>query len=466
MKSAVSKPLSAVLLTLGFATFLLLTVHLRAGQQDQRGAAPPATGQQPAAPRGQAQGRGAPGGAAGGGGGGGGGRGAAAPFGDGPWDLGEGPNRMHITVVTKGLDHPWALAFVPGGDMLVTERPGRLRVIRKGVLDPTPIKGLSPIRAVSLGGLMDIALHPRFAENRLIYITYSKPGTGPSGFPTNDSDGFEEDPTKSALAVARMRWDGGGTVTDFKDIFLAQPYYGGRGTPQRCCGQGPADASYGSRIAFDKAGFLYITSGDRNYGELSQDPGNDIGKILRLKDDGTIPSDNPFIGRAGYRPELYTIGHRNPLGLVFDPVTGDLWSSEFGPNGGDEVNRIQAGKNYGWILITNGRHYNGEATARGANGVPGFEDPVLFWAPSINPGNLLFYNGDKFPAWKGNMLMATMTRSLLRATFDAQGKPLSQERMLTDLGQRFRDVRESADGYIYLLTDETAGAVLKIEPGR
>jgi len=463
MKSAVSRPLSAVLLTLGIATFLLLTVHLRAGQ---RGAAPPATGQQPAAPRGEAQGRGAPGGAAGGGGGGG-GRGGAAAFGDGPWDLGEGPNRMHITVVTKGLDHPWALAFIPGGDMLVTERPGRLRVIRKGgVLDPTPIKGLPPIRAVSLGGLMDIALHPRFAENRLIYITYSKPGTGPSGFPTNDSDGFEEDPTKSALAVARMRWDGGGTVTDFKDIFLAQPYYGGRGIPQRCCGQGPADASYGSRIAFDKAGFLYITSGDRNYGELSQDPGNDIGKILRLKDDGTIPSDNPFIGRAGYRPELYTIGHRNPLGLVFHPVTGDLWSSEFGPNGGDEVNRIQAGKNYGWILITNGRHYNGEPTARGANGVPGFEDPVLFWAPSINPGNLLFYNGDKFPAWKGNMLMATMTRSLLRATFDAQGKPVSQERMLTELGQRFRDVRESFDGYLYLLTDETAGAVLKIEPGR
>ena len=147
-------------------------------------------------------------------------------------------------------------------------------------------------------------------------------------------------------------------------------------------------------------------------------------------------------------------------------MTGALWSSEFGPRGGDEVNRIQAGKNYGWILITNGMHYNGEPTARGANNVPGFEDPVLFWAPSINPGNLLFYNGDKFPAWKGNMLMATMTRSLLRATFDASGKPTSQERMLTELNQRFRDVREGPDGYLYLLTDETAGAVLKIEPGK
>jgi glucose/arabinose dehydrogenase len=350
--------------------------------------------------------------------------------------------------------------------MLVTERAGRLRVIRKGVLDPTPIKGLPQIRAVTLGGLLDIALHPKFSENRLIYFAYSKPGTGPSGIPTADTDGFEEDPAKATLAVGRARWDGGAALTDFKDIFIAQPYYGGRGTPARCCGQGPADGSYGSRIAFDKAGYLYVTSGDRNYGEQSQEPGSDIGKIIRLKDDGTIPPDNPFVGRAGYRPEIYTTGHRNPLGLVFHPVTGELWSSEFGPRGGDEVNRIQAGKNYGWILITNGMHYNGEPVARGANNVPGFEDPVFFWAPSINPGNLIFYNGDKFPAWKGNMLMATMTRSLLRATFDAQGKPVNQERMLTELGQRFRDVRESSDGYIYLLTDETAGAVLKIEPGR
>ena len=445
MKPAVPKPVSTALLSVGVLVSFSLTVHLAASQ---RGA--PA---QPTA--GQAQGRG----------GGAGGRGAT-PFGDGPWDLGEGPNRVHITVVTKGLDHPWGLAFLPNGDMLVTERPGRLRVIRSGVLDPTPITGLPQIRAVTLGGLLDIALHPRFAENRLIYFTYSKPGTGPSGIPTADTDGFEEDPAKATLAVGRARWDGGGSLTDFKDIFLAQPYYGGRGIPARCCGQGPADGSYGSRIAFDKAGYLYVTSGDRNYGEQSQAPGSDIGKILRLKDDGTIPLDNPFIGRAGYRPEIYSVGHRNPLGLTFHPVTGDLWSSEFGPRGGDEVNRIQAGKNYGWILITNGMHYNGEPVVRGANGVPGFEDPVFFWAPSINPGNLIFYNGDKFPAWKGNMLMATMTRSLLRATFDAQGKPVTQERMLTELGQRFRDVRESSDGYIYVLTDETAGAVLKIEPGK
>src|SRR5688572_28029745 len=456
MKPAFSKPVSTALLFLGIVMSLSMTIRV-VGRQRGAPAAPAADQAAPAA-AGQAQGRG--------GGGGGGARGGAAAFGDGPWNLGEGPNRMHITVVTKGLDHPWGLAFLPNGDMLVTERPGRLRVIRNGVLDPTPIRGMPQIRAVTLGGLMDIALHPRFAENRWIYFTYSKPGTGPSGIATGDTDGFEEDPAKATLAVGRARWDGGASLTDFKDIFIAQPYYGGRGIPARCCGQGPADGSYGSRIAFDKAGYLYVTSGDRNYGEQSQEPGNDIGKILRLREDGTIPPDNPFIGRAGYRPELYSLGHRNPLGLSFHPVTGELWSSEFGPRGGDEVNRIQAGKNYGWILITNGMHYNGEPTARGANGVPGFEDPVLFWAPSINPGNLIFYNGDMFPAWKGNMLMATMTRSLLRATFDAQGKPTSQERMLTELGQRLRDVRESSDGYIYVLTDETAGAVLKIEPGK
>jgi len=378
---------------------------------------------------------------------------AAAPanvLGDGPWDFDTEQARIRVSVVTKGLDHPWALAFLPEGGMLVTERAGRLRVIRDGVLNPEPIGGLPQIRAVSLGGLLDIALHPRFNENRLIYFAYSKPGV--------------EEPARATLAVARARWDGGATLTDVKDILVADGYHGGRGVPRGCCGQGPADGSYGSRLAFDRAGVLYVTSGDRNYGEKAQDPSSHIGKILRIRDDGTIPPDNPFVGKEGYKPEIFSLGHRNPLGLSFHPVTGELWSTEFGPRGGDELNRIGAGKNYGWILVTNGNHYNGEPVARGANSVPGMEDPVLFWAPSINPGNLVFYNGDKLPAWKGNMLMGAMTRSLLRATFDAQGKPVSQERMLTDLRQRIRDVRVGPDGLIYLLTDETAGAVLKIEP--
>jgi len=380
------------------------------------------------------------------------GRGAAPAnvLGDGPWDFDTEQARIRVSVVTKGLDHPWALAFLPGGGMLVTERAGRLRVIRDGVLNPEPIGGLPQIRAVSLGGLLDIALHPRFNENRLIYFAYSKPGV--------------EEPARATLAVARARWDGGATLTDLKDILVADGYHGGRGAPRGCCGQGPADGSYGSRLAFDKEGFLYITSGDRNYGEKAQDPSSHIGKILRIRDDGTIPPDNPFAGKEGYKPEIFSLGHRNPLGLSFHPVTGELWSTEFGPRGGDELNRIGAGKNYGWILVTNGNHYNGEPVASGANSVPGMEDPVLFWAPSINPGNLVFYSDDKFPAWKGNMLMGAMTRSLLRATFDAQGKPARQEKMLTDLRQRIRDVRVGPDGLIYLLTDETAGAVLKIEP--
>jgi len=377
-------------------------------------------------------------------------RAAVDTLGAGPWDLKSELANIHVSVVTKGLDHPWGIAFVPGGDMLVTERGGRLRVIRGGVLDPTPLGPLPAIRTVSLGGLLDVVLHPNFAENRWIYFAYSKPG--------------DEVPAKSTLAVARARWDGGATLADVKDIFVADAWYGGPGGPMRCCGQGPADGSYGSRLVFDRAGFLYITSGDRNWGERSQDPSTHIGKILRLKDDGTVPADNPFVGKAGYKPEIYSLGHRNPLGLTLHPVTGELWSTEFGPMGGDELNHIQAGKNYGWILATHGTHYD---QTPGGISTADMVEPVLFWGPpSINPGNLTFYNGDKFPMWKGNMLMGTMTRNVLRATFDAEGKPTGQEKMLTELNQRFRAVNSGPDGFLYVLTDETFGAVLKIEPAK
>jgi glucose/arabinose dehydrogenase len=377
------------------------------------------------------------------------GRGAVDTLGEGPWDLTTEKARVHVAVVTKGLDHPWGMAFLPNGDMLVTERPGRLRVIRSGVLDPTPIGPLPTIRAAVLGGLLDVALHPRFAENRLIYFVYSKPG--------------EEVAAKATTAVARARWDGGSTLENLKEIFAADAYHGGPGAPRGCCGQGPSDGSYGSRLAFDRAGFLYVTLGDRNYGEKSQDPSSHIGKILRLRDDGSVPPDNPFAGRQGYKPEIFSLGHRNPLGLTVHPVTGEMWSTEFGPRGGDELNRVEAGKNYGWMRVTKGAHYDG--TPAGSF-EPGLEDPVLFWAPSINPGNLTFYDGGKFPAWKGNLLMAAMSRSVLRVTFDAQGKPAGQERMLTELNQRFRDVRTGPDGFIYALTDETFGAMLRLEPAR
>jgi glucose/arabinose dehydrogenase len=374
---------------------------------------------------------------------------AVDTLGEGPWDLKTERGPVHVSVVTKGFDHPWGMAFVPGGDILVTERAGRLRVVRKGVLDPMPLGPLPEIRARSLGGLLDIALHPNFAQNRLIYFTYVKPGA--------------EDPAHATTAVGRARWDGGSTLTDVKDVFVADAWFGGNGAPKGCCGQGPADGnSHGSRLLFDRAGLLYVTSGDRNYGELAQDPSTDIGKILRIRDDGTIPPDNPFVGKAGYKPEIYTIGNRNPLGLALHPATGEVWESEFGPRGGDEVNLIKPGKNYGWIIVTKGEHYNAEPSEKSHAGM---EDPVLHWEPSINPGNLIFYNGNKFPQWKGNLIMGTMSRSVLRATFDGKGNPTGQERMLTELKQRFRDTREGPDGFVYLLTDETFGALLRIEPG-
>jgi glucose/arabinose dehydrogenase len=252
-------------------------------------------------------------------------------------------------------------------------------------------------------------------------------------------------------------------LSGLEDIFVADAYHGGPGAPS---GIGPSDGSYGARLAFGSDGLLYISLGERNYPDMSQNPATHAGKILRVRDDGSVPPDNPFVGREGYLPEIYTLGHRNPLGLVFHPVTGELWSTEFGPRGGDELNRIEAGRNYGWYLVSKGTNYDGTPVGDGAGSKPGFEDPVLFWVPSINPGNLTFYEGDRFPAWRGNMLMAAMSRSVLRATFDNAGNPTGQERMLTELGQRFRDVRTGPDGFVYLLTDETFGALLRIEPGR
>jgi glucose/arabinose dehydrogenase len=417
-------------------------------------AAVPVSGQQPGPAAGQAA---APQGArpAGAAPQGGGGPRASQPLGEGPWDFQTEREKIHVSVVTKGLDHPWGMAFLPNGDMLVTERPGRLRVVRKdGKLEPTPIGGLPKIRAAVIGGLLDVALHPQFARNRLVYFSYSKPDA--------------QNEALATTAVARGKWDGGSTLTEVKDIFVADSWYSGEmaGKNNRCCGQGPADGSYGSRIVFDKNGYLFITIGDRNWGEKAQDPSSHLGKIVRVRDDGSVPKDNPFVGKDGYKPDLWTIGHRNPLGLTIHPVTGELWESEFGPRGGDEVNKIEKGKNYGWILVTEGEHYNGEPTKLGKHGAPGMVDPVLFWVPSINPGNLAFYEAKKLPDWRGDMLMATMTRSLVRATFDKSGKPTSQEKMLTELGQRLRDVRVGPDGLVYVLTDETGGAMLRIEPAK
>jgi len=380
------------------------------------------------------------------------------PLGEGPWDVQTSDAKLHVEVFTKGLDHPWGLAFLPDGGMLVTERPGRLRVIRNGVLDPTPITGLPPMITQGIAGLTDIVLDPDFATNRTLYLSYSKSHPDAGDAPTPQAN--------SANAVLRAKWDGGNRLTEVEDIFVARPWYGAPPIPTRCCGQGPAFGSYGGRMAIDKDGYLYVTSGDRNYGELVQDPSNHIGKVIRINRDGSVPRDNPFVSRDGWAPEIWSTGHRNPTGLTIDPATGAMWETEFGPRGGDELNRIERGRNYGWPDVTQGYHYNGEPPAKGVRNVEGMTDPVwAFGPPSHNPGNVAVYRGAAFPGWEGNLLLAMMNRSLVRMELAPDGHVVAQEVMLNNLGQRLRDVRVGPDGAVYVLTDETAGAILKITPG-
>jgi aldose sugar dehydrogenase len=413
------------------------------------GAAPTAGQGRPlggATPEGRAQGPGRAGGAP-----------AADTLGAGPWDLGPGRGRIRVSVVTRGVERPWGIAFVPDGSMLVTERPGRLRVIRDGVLDPAPIGPLPKMLATGLGGLLDIALHPQFAENRLIYFTYSKPSDDAAQCPDTRQ-------CSATTAVARARWDGGSVLTNLEDVLVMDAWHGGPGSP---AGVGPASGSYGSRLAWDSEGLLYVTSGERNYPEAAQDPSSHLGKILRVRDDGSVPPDNPFVGRPGYKPEIYTLGHRNPLGLAFNPLTGDLWSTEQGPQGGDELNLILASRNYGWPRVSLGRHYDGAPVGEGFS-APGLEDPAVFWVPAIAVSGLSFYDGDKFPAWRGNAFVGGMRNNtgqhVQRIQFNPRGLPVGREIMLGELRQRIREVTPGPDGYIYVLTDETAGAILRIEP--
>jgi aldose sugar dehydrogenase len=370
----------------------------------------------------------------------------AVPLGDGPFVLDTAEqHKIRVVVVAKGLSHPWSLAFLPDGSMLVTERAARLRIIRKGVLDPQPVAGLPEIHARGLAGLMDLALHPKFAENKLVYFGYSKPGE-----------------KGATLAVARGRWDGA-ALADVKDVFVAEAWHSGTG---------PADGSFGSRIAFGRDAMLYVTSGDRNLPEGGQNPANHFGKIMRLKDDGTVPPDNPFVGKSGYRPEIYTMGHRNQQGLAFHPETGELWETEQGPNGGDEINIILPGRNYGWPLVSFGRTYQGPRQSE----IPwreGMEQPLIFWVPSIATSGLAIYNGDKFPRWKGNVFVGALrtgeipvTGHVERVVFNEKGDELRREWLLTDLHQRVRDIRQGPDGFLYVLTEEEQGALLRIEPAQ
>jgi aldose sugar dehydrogenase len=351
--------------------------------------------------------------------------------------------KIRVVPVTKGLSHPWSLAFLPDGRMLVTERSGQIRVIRDGVLDTQPLSGVPKVHAVRLSGLMDIALHPNFAQNQIIYLTYTK--------------NLKPEPLEVATTLARGRLVGNALV-DMKDILTADAWQGNGGSA--------------SRITFGRDGMLYMTTGASN-GDFAQDPSSLRGKILRLQDDGKPAPGNPFAGRAGYAPEIYSMGHRNSLGLAFNPITGALWNSEMGPNGGDEVNIIQPGKNYGWPNISFGRTYEGPPVSA----IPwkeGVELPWAFWVPGISPSGLSFYTGDRyFPSWKNSVFIGAMrvgqvegTGHLVRIQFDENGNERRRELMLTSLAQRIRDIRQGPDGFLYLLTEEDSSAVLRLEVAR
>jgi len=366
------------------------------------------------------------------------------PLGNGPFILDTAEqHKIRVTVVTKGLSHPWSLAFLPDGNMLVTERPGRMRIVRDGKLDPRPISGVPAVLTMGNSGLMDVALHPKFAENKLVYFTYNKPGS-PSGHNR-----------QVATVLARARLDSG-ALTDVRDIFMADWL--------------PEDSNgYNSRIAFGRDGMIYVSNGASN-SAASQDPKSHRGKIMRLRDDGTVPPDNPFAGRAEYKPEIYTMGHRNTLGLIVNPLTGALWQNENGPNGGDEINILVPGRNYGWPVASYGRTYEGPRVSD----VPwreGIEQPLVFWVPSIAVTGMAVYTGERFPAWKNNVFVGSMrmgeipgTGHLERVVFNDKTEELRREILLTELRQRIRDVRQGPDGLLYLLTDEDDGAVLRIEP--
>ena len=368
-----------------------------------------------------------------------GGRATAPPLPAMPATFDTDKYRIRVVQIAGGLANPWSLAFLPDGDILVTERAGRLRIIRKGVLDPQPIAGVPTVRVTALGGLLEVALHPKFAQNQIVYFTYTKAN--------------EQNLTTTALA--RGRFDGT-AVRDLKDIFVANDW-------------SKSVTNFGGRIAFDRNGFLFLTVGERQEQERAQKGDDHGGKVLRLRDDGTAPPDNPFAGKAGYLPEIYAIGVRSPQGLAFHPETGALWENEHGPLGGDEVNIILPGRNYGWPLVTYGTDYDGtkisDATTR-----PDLESPFMYWIPSIAISGLSFYEGDKFPEWKGNLFVGSMMQGRTRATGHIQrvtftnGHPIQREPILTDLHQRIRDVRPGPDGFLYVLTDENPGALLRIEP--
>jgi aldose sugar dehydrogenase len=347
-----------------------------------------------------------------------------------------------VVTIVEALVQPWSIAFLPGGDTLITERPGRLRIVRNGKLLPQPVDGVPQVLHSSQGGLLEVAPHPNFASNRMLYLTYSKPSA---------------DGKQATTALVRGRFEND-RLTGVQQLF--ESISQGRG-------------HFGGKIAFDRNGFLFLTLGDRQVppeGNLAAHPAQDLsnhhGKMIRLHDDGRVPADNPFVNRAGARPETWSWGHRNVQGLAIHPDTGDIWVNEHGPQGGDELNLLQPGRNYGWPVIGFGVNYRtGLAIHKGTHD-ESMEQPTHIWVPSIGISGLMVYTGDRFPQWRGNMFAGGMVgQQLARLTLQGQ-RVVSEETLVPQMG-RIRDVRQGLDGYIYLVTDDRDGKptpVFRMEP--
>lgn len=346
-----------------------------------------------------------------------------------------------VVPVVDGFVNPWGLAFIPGGDLLVTERPGRLRLVRGGKLLPTPVSGVPAVVPAGQGGLLDVVVHPNFAQNRYVYLTYSKQVNGGS---------------TTALHRAKLVND---ALVEGQDIFVADT----RGRP----------GHFGSRIAFDGKGHLFMTVGDRQAppeGDLPAHPAQDLsthqGKVLRLMEDGTVPKDNPFVGRSGAKPEIWSYGHRNPQGLVVHPTTGAVWATEHGPQGGDELNLVEAGKNYGWPVVGFGVNYGPGKAIHASTMAPGMENAKHVWVPSIATSGLMVYTGDKFPAWKGSVFAGGLAgQRVARLTLDGARADLA-DNLARNLG-RVRDVRQGPDGFVYVVLDDQQGkptGIVRLEP--
>lgn len=366
---------------------------------------------------------------------------AAPPLPDFPQFFETTEYNIRVDLIADGLSNPWAIAFLPDGDILVTERAGRLRRIHDGMLQADAISGTPEVTITVLGGLLGVTLHPDFARNNILYLSYAK---------------GHEDGKRSTTAVTRARLNGN-RLENQQEIFVANSW-------------SLSPTNFGGRMAFGPDGKLYMTVGERQEEVRAQNLMDHGGKVIRINDDGIVPADNPFVGRSDALPEIFAYGVRSPQGLAFNPANGDLWENEHGPLGGDEINIIKRGANYGWPLVTFGVDYDGVSISDNTSG-EGLEQPFLYWIPSIAVSGLSFYTGNAFPNWQGNTFVGSMimgrtpkTGHIQRITFSEEGVPLAREPLLMDLHQRIRDVQPGPDGNVYVLTDQNPGAVLKISP--